>query len=160
MQQNEIRISGEDLTRIPSALVVLMVLSSIGIGAPLYLVFAQDFTFVSLLITGLLVFVLFALWAWYNENDMVVISHNNIRFNKRLLTKKYRTLLDVELNTVKQICITKVIHHRLPPKSLFTLVHHDGKETEKWMGLVMEKTQEDALKQKFEGREINILFEE
>lgn len=160
MQQNEIRISGEDLTQVPSALVVLLVLSSIGIGAPLYMVLAQDLTFVSLLISGLLVLVLFGLWTWYNENDMVVVSQDRIRFNKRLLTKKYRLLLEVDLDTVREISITKVIHHRLPPKSLFTLVQHDGKAVEKWMGLVMEKTQEDALKETLQSRKIGVLFEE
>lgn len=160
MKADEIHISGEDFTKVPSATVVLLVLGSIGMGAPLYLVFAQDFTFVSLLITGLLLLVLFALWAWYNENDMVIVTSKRIVFTKRLLTSQYKTLLSVDFDTIKEMSVTKVIHHRLPPKSLFTLVHHDGKETQRWMGLIMEKEQEDALKKQLSERHIQVLFEE
>lgn len=160
MEPEEIRIYGADLTRNPSAAVVLLILATIGIGIPLYLILTEDFSFISFLIVVVLVLALVTLWAWYNENHALILSQNKIHLARRLLTHKYRTVVSVDLDTVKEVHITRIVHFKMAPKSLFTFAHHDGEVTEKWVGLVMDKCQENELRQRLSDKGIMILFEE
>jgi len=160
MKPEEIRIYGADLTRNPSSAVVLIILATIGVGIPLYLILTEDLSFISLLIAVVLLLALVTLWAWYNENHALFLSQNKIHLARRLLTHKYKTVTSVDLDNVKELRITRIVHFKMAPKSLFTFAHHDGQVTEKWVGLVMDKSQEIQLRDKLSIKGIAILFEE
>lgn len=160
MEKEEISIYGVKPGNQLSIGTVFLLLSLVGMGTPLYFFIAGEISFIESLVVTVLFIALLSLWVWYNEQDMIVLSPAKIIFKKRLLTYRFRPMLSLNPSDISQMHVTRIINLDMAPKSLFTIVHNDGKITEKWLGLVFEQEQETLLRDFCSRKGIRVVFEE